>query len=207
MAKHLVMVVDTKRCINCNTCSMACKVENNLPNDIWWNRCETIGGAHPDSPAGTYPNLSMYNITVACQHCQNAPCVTACPTGATFVDEETGLVRLDAEACIGCQACMTVCPYDARKLIEGEPQWALGFAVGDVDAPVHVANTVGKCTMCWHRVQKGLAPECVEVCPGRARVFGDLNDPESQVSKLLASREYIVLQPEAGTEPSCYYLM
>ena len=80
----LVMLVDTKRCIACNSCAVACKVENNLPKDIWWNRVMTVGGPHMDAPAGTYPNLEMYNVTVACQHCENPACVKVCPVGATY---------------------------------------------------------------------------------------------------------------------------
>ena len=99
----LVMLVDTKRCIACNSCAVACKVENNLPKDIWWNRVMTVGGPHMDAPAGTYPNLEMYNVTVACQHCENPACVKVCPVGATYKDPETGVVRQDYDKCIGCR--------------------------------------------------------------------------------------------------------
>ena len=113
----LVMLVDTKRCIACNSCAVACKVENNLPKDIWWNRVMTVGGPHMDAPAGTYPNLEMYNVTVACQHCENPACVKVCPVGATYKDPETGVVRQDYDKCIGCQKCVDECPVHVIELL------------------------------------------------------------------------------------------
>ncbi len=125
----LVMLVDTKRCIACNSCAVACKVENNLPKDIWWNRVMTVGGPHMDAPAGTYPNLEMYNVTVACQHCENPACVKVCPVGATYKDPETGVVRQDYDKCIGCRMCMSACPYNGvRSFNWEEPSYHLDFA-------------------------------------------------------------------------------
>ena len=167
----LVMLVDTKRCIACNSCAVACKVENNLPKDIWWNRVMTVGGPHMDAPAGTYPNLEMYNVTVACQHCENPACVKVCPVGATYKDPETGVVRQDYDKCIGCRMCMSACPF------------------------------------CWHRLAKGLAPACVEVCSARARIFGDANDPDSEVSQKLRERSSMRLLEDRETEPSVYFLV
>lgn len=206
--QRLAMVVDTKRCIACNSCAVACKIENNLPNDIWWNRILTIGGAHLDSPEGTYPNLKMMNITASCQHCDNPACVKVCPVGATYKDPETGIVRQDYEKCIGCRMCMAACPYTGiRSFNWEEPAHHLDFAVGDADVPAHQKHVVEKCTFCNHRLAKGLAPACIEVCSARARHFGDLNDPTSEVSKLLEDREYMQLLPEKGTNPSVYYLV
>lgn len=110
----LVMLVDTKRCIACNSCAVACKVENNLPKDVWWNRVMTVGGPHLDAPSGTYPNLEMYNVTVACQHCENPACVKVCPVGATYKDPETGVVRQDYDKCIGCRMCCITCSCRRR---------------------------------------------------------------------------------------------
>lgn len=206
--KKLAMVVDTKCCVACNSCAVACKIENNLPKGIWWNRIMTVGGNNLDSPKGVYPNLSMYNITLSCQHCENPACVKVCPVGATYKDPETGVVRQDYDKCIGCRMCMAACPYTGvRSFNWEEPAYHLDFAVGDRDVSEHQKHVVEKCTMCWHRLAKGLQPACVEVCSPRARHFGDLNDPDSDVSKLLAQRSYMQLLPEQGTRPSVYYLV
>ena len=206
--KRLAMVIDTKRCMACNSCAVACKIENNLPNNIWWNRVMTAGGEDLDSPEGTYPHLKMMNITVACQHCDNPACVKVCPVGATYQDPETGVVRQDYDKCIGCRMCMAACPYTGvRSFNWEEPQYHLDFAVGDADVSPHQKHTVEKCTFCWHRLAKGVQPACVEVCTARARYFGDLNDPESEVSKLIRDREYMQLLPERDTHPSVYYLV
>lgn len=206
--KRLAMVIDTRRCMACNSCTVACKIENNLPNNTWWNRVMTVGGENLDSPEGAYPNLKMMNITVACQHCDNPACVKVCPVGATYQDPETGVVRQDYDKCIGCRMCMSACPYTGvRSFNWEEPQYHLDFAVGDADVSPHQKHTVEKCTFCWHRLAKGVQPACVEVCPARARHFGDLNDPESEVSQLIRDREYMQLLPERDTHPSVYYLV
>ena len=208
MAKRYGMVVDTKRCIGCNTCAVACKIENNLPSNIWWNRALTDGGDSPDTPSGVFPNLKMDFLTLQCQHCENPACVKVCPVGATYKDPETGVVRQDYDKCIGCRMCMAACPYTGvRSFNWEEPQHVVPHALGDVDVPVHQKHVVEKCTFCWHRLAKGLEPACLEMCPGRGRFFGDLNDPDSEVSKLIASREYKQLLPDEGTKPSVYYLV
>ncbi len=187
---------------------MACKTENNLPNEIWWNRVLTEGGANPESPSGIYPHLFMRNITVACQHCENPACVKVCPVGATYKDTDTGVVRQDYDKCIGCRMCMAACPYTGvRSFNWEEPQYYMEFAVGDADVPAHQKHVVEKCTMCWHRLAKGLIPSCVEVCPGRARFWGDFDDPDPEVSKLIRERECKQLLEDRGTKPSVYYLV
>ena len=208
MARQYGMVIDTYRCIGCFTCAVACKGENNLPNGIWWNRILTEGGEDMDTPAGVYPNLKMTHYPLACQHCGNPLCVKSCPVGATYKDEDTGVVRQDYDKCIGCRMCMAACPYTGvRSFNWEEPRYYVDFPCGDPDAPAHQKHAVEKCTLCWHRLAKGLEPSCIEACPGRARYFGDLNDPNSEVSKLIASRESKQLLPEKGTRPSVYYLV
>ena len=195
--------VDTYRCIGCHTCSVGCKEENNLPKGIWWNRVLTDGGDSVDTPRGVFPDVEMSHVTVACQHCENPACVKVCPVGATYKDANTGIVRQDYEKCIGCRMCVAACPYTGvRSFNWEEPQYYLDFAIGDSDVPTHQKHVVEKCTMCWHRVAKGLGPMCVDVCPARARFWGDLDDPESDVSKLIASRGCKQLLPEEGTNPS-----
>ncbi|MCI8468132.1 MAG: 4Fe-4S dicluster domain-containing protein, partial [Eggerthellaceae bacterium] len=112
--------IDTKRCIGCHTCSVACRIENNLPNGTWWNRALTDGGAEMDTPAGEFPDATMSYLTVACQHCENPACVKVCPVGATYKDPETGVVRQDYDKCIGCRMCMSACPYTGVRSFNWE---------------------------------------------------------------------------------------
>ena len=204
---RLGMVVDTKRCIGCHSCAMACKVENNLPDKNWWNRTLTVGGTEMDTPAGEFPNVSMSYVTLACQHCENPACVKACPVGATYKREEDGVVIQDYDKCIGCRYCMAACPFTGVRVFNWEkPKYQLDFAVGDADVPAHQKHTVEKCTLCAHRLAKGLQPACIEVCTARARHFGDFNDPESNVSQLLLKRAHFQLLPEKETNPSVYFL-
>lgn len=201
------IIIDTHRCDGCQTCAMACRLSNGLPAGIWWNTVYTDGGETIDTARGTYPNdLTLQHYPVACQHCQNPACVEVCPTGASYIDESNGTVQVNNEECIGCKACMSACPYHVRSYVDGEPVYATDFMTGYVDAPAHVAGTVEKCTMCANLVSQGERPTCVKACTGYARTFGDLDDPNSEVSKLLASREHIQLLPEQGTNPSIYYL-
>ena len=144
---------------------------------------------------------------MGCMHCDNPSCVEVCPVGATWKDEETGVVMQDPETCIGCGACTEACPYQARTLLDEEPVWRVDFPVGAVNAPEHRAGTVEKCTLCSHRLEEGREPACVEGCPARALVFGDLNDQGSKASQLLAERAYETLLPDAGTGPNTYYLL
>ena len=200
--------IDLKRCIGCHGCTIACKSENNVPNDLVWNRILTDGGNSIDTPRKTNGELRMAFYPLMCQHCDNPACVKVCPVGATYKDPETGVVRQDYDKCIGCRMCMSACPYTGvRSFNWEEPKYSVDFAVGDADVPAHQKHTVEKCTMCWHRLADGKEPACIEVCPGLARHWGDLDDPESDVSKALAGREYTQLLPEMGTKPSVYYLV
>ena len=199
--------IDTQLCVGCNNCSMVCKVENNIPDNQWWNRAFTIGGDNMYTPGGTYPDhLHMSFITVACQHCENPACTKVCPVGATYKDEETGIVRQDYDRCIGCRMCMAACPYTGVRSFNWDLKYSLDFAVGDKDATPHQKHTVEKCTMCWHRIARGERPACVDICRAGARYWGDLDDPDSEVSEVLRTRAYKQLLPEKGTNPNVYYL-
>lgn len=205
---RLGFVIDKKNCIACHSCAVACKVENNLPDGNWWNRILTNGGPNMDSPAGTYPDLTIETIPMACQHCENPACVKVCPVGATYKDEATGVVRQDYDKCIGCRMCMSACPYTGvRSFNWEEPEYAIGQPMGALDIPVHQKQVVEKCTMCWHRLAKGQIPACIEPCPARIRYFGDFDDPDSEVSKLIRDNDYVQLLPERDTHPSVYYLV
>ena len=205
---QLGMVIDSKACIGCNTCAVKCKQANNVPNGILWNRVLTEGGAGRDTMSGEYPNCSIGLYPLACQHCADPACAKVCPVGATSKDPETGIVKQDVEKCIGCRMCMAACPYTGvRSFNWEEPRYYLDIALGEHDAPPHQKHTVEKCILCEPRLARGLEPACVEVCPGRARFFGNLEDPSSDVAKLVASREHRQILPEMGTNPSVYYLV
>ena len=202
------MAIDTKACIGCNTCAMKCKQSNNVPNGILWNRILTDGGDGPDTMSGEFPDCILRFYPTACQHCINPACTKVCPVGATYKDADTGIVMQDYGKCIGCRMCMAACPYTGvRSFNWEEPQYYIDVRFGEQQVADHQKHTVEKCVLCKDRVLAGLEPACVEVCPARARVFGDLNDPESGISKLVASRSYEQLLPGQGTKPSVYYLI
>lgn len=199
------MAIDTKKCIGCKTCLMACKVSNNLPEGVWYAHLQTVGSQVELAAVGEYPDLNMACYTASCRHCENAPCAQVCPTGATSVDSN-GIVSVDPDSCIGCKACMDACPYGARTYIE-EVVHYLDIAVGRPGAPAHKPGTVEKCGFCKDLVEAGGVPACMDLCPGRARVWGDLDDPESDISVLLSSREHLALPGDEQTAPKVFYLV
>ena len=200
------MAIDLSRCIGCNTCAVACKVSNNLPKDVWWNVVHTEGRDFADTSKGTYGGeMQLSWLPVNCMHCENAVCEEVCPTGAT-AKRDDGIVTVDEETCIGCKSCMEACPYDVRRLIENEPEYYLELPIGDPAAKSYKGGTVEKCDFCAGRIDRGEKPACMELCPGRARYWGDLDDPESEVSQFLSGRNATVLLEEEGTSPSVYYV-
>lgn len=199
------MVIDLKRCSGCKTCSVVCKVANNIPNDIIWNRVLTEGGNAPDTAGGTWDNPEMQHWPVACQHCENPACTKVCPVGATWKDEQTGIVRQDYDKCIGCRMCMAACPYNARSFNWEEPVRDVDFNYGDAEVPVRPRGVAEKCTLCRERTDRGEEPMCVVCCPTHARIFGDLDDPASEVSKAVVERKAHALLEEQGTRPQVYY--
>lgn len=200
------MAVDTKRCFSCNKCAMACKIEHDLPDTMLWNRGLTDGGDFFNVPAGLEPDeLEMTFYTMSCQHCDEPACVEACPTGAS-VKREDGIVTVNYDECIGCKSCIAACPYEGvRTLLEDEER-LMDFKMGDQAVPGLVKNTVSKCTFCVERIDRGERPACADVCTMHARYFGDLDDPESEISKVLAERDYDLLLEDQGTAPNLYYL-
>lgn len=178
--KQYAMLIDTRRCIGCHACTVACKSEFDVPlgeNRSWVEYVEK----------GVFPNVSRNFLPRLCNHCTNPPCVDVCPTNATYKREQDGIVVTDKGLCIGCKYCIQACPYDARFL---NP--VTGFAE--------------KCDFCIHRVSNGLEPSCVNTCVGGARIFGDMADPESNISKQIAKNPVTVLRGEMGTLPNVYYI-
>lgn len=198
---RLGMVIDLKRCIGCYGCQVACKAENGTRPGTLWARVVK-------QETGTYPNVRRVAIPLLCMHCRNAPCVEVCPTGATR-SRPDGIVAIDAEQCVGCRYCMMACPYGARYY-EAEER---SYFSGDGPTPFervkserHPTRVVEKCDFCLHRLDRGLEPACVANCMARARTFGDLDDPASDVSRLVREAKGFQLHEELGTEPSVYYL-
>jgi Fe-S-cluster-containing dehydrogenase component len=206
---HWGMSIDLGRCIGCEYCVRACTAVNDVKADEPWNivvRERTANGR-------------SFFFSRPCLHCQHAPCVEVCPVGATFVRDD-GLVVMDYDRCIGCRYCEVACPYDARRFNwearSDENPYTPTWGVAEVER--RPRGVVEKCTFCIHRIDAGLAagmtpgvdllatPACVNICPVGARVFGDLNDPGSPVSQVLASRPTFRLRQELGTEPSVYYI-
>jgi Fe-S-cluster-containing dehydrogenase component len=179
MTKY-AMVIDTRSCIGCGDCVIACKTENKVPEGL--NRDWVV-----EVTRGRYPELTTEFRSERCNHCSHATCVYACPTGASHYWKDTNIVLVTADKCTGCKACIAACPYNARLIM-------------------HPGGYIDKCTFCVHRVEKGLDPACVSTCPTGCMHFGVLDDPNSSVSVLLKTRNHRALIPETGNEPNVYYL-
>jgi tetrathionate reductase subunit B len=179
---HWAMLVDTRRCIACQACTVGCAMENALPEGELRTVVATYAVTTPEGHSG----LSV--VPRLCNHCEEPPCIPVCPVGATFKRTD-GVVLVDGERCVGCAYCVQACPYDARFIN-------------------HETGKADKCTFCSHRIEVGLLPACVETCVGGARIFGDINDPASEISRRLKAAEgrTRVLKPEAATTPRVFYL-
>lgn len=177
--KQYVMVIDLRKCVGCQACTAACKVENSAPKQQYRTFVSEFElGEFPDVKKGFLPQL--------CNHCDEPACVKVCPTGATFKRED-GIVVVDNTICWGCGYCLNACPYDKRFMNK-------------------TTKVADKCTFCAHRIDEGLLPACVETCVGGARVFGDIKDKNSHVSKLLANFPQSVLKEHQGTKPQVFYI-
>ncbi|MGA2505489.1 MAG: sulfate reduction electron transfer complex DsrMKJOP subunit DsrO [Anaerolineales bacterium] len=196
------IVIDTKRCFGCNACTIACKQKNGTPSGVFWNRVYV-------NEVGSYPTVRREYTPALCMHCDIPACVAVCPTGASYKRED-GIVLVDQNKCVGCRYCMVACPYNARYFDNGSSE---GYFPGKGLVAYETAQqlgkikgTVSKCTMCADRIAVGEEPACVQTCPTKVRVFGDLDDPNSEISKLIVARGGYQIHPELGTNPSVYYL-
>jgi tetrathionate reductase subunit B len=182
---HYAFVIDVARCIDCRACLVACSVENNVPMDhtrIW---------VYDQGIQGKWPKLSREFVPYNCMHCDHPPCTEVCVSGATYKDANSGLVLVDQAACIGCGYCVEACPYGVRYIDQKR-------------------GVVDKCNACVQRLQVGLQPACVATCVGKSRLFGDLNDPASEVSIALRYAKSVTRldyeKGEVDTDPNIYYL-
>ena len=194
------MVIDLKRCIGCYACQLSCKAEHGTPPGVFYARLLK-------REEGSYPSVRQLFLPVLCNHCEEAPCVDACPTGASFQWED-GVVDIDHDKCVGCKTCMMACPYGNRYFNDQQQHY---YAQGPTDyerarMSGHQTDVVMKCNFCRERVRVGKQPACVANCPTIARYFGDLDDATSEVSRLIQERGGFPLHPELGTRPSVYYL-
>jgi len=195
------MVIDLKRCVGCYGCQLACKAEHGTPPGIFYGRVQR-------EEVGKWPNVKVIFLPLLCNHCEKPACMEVCPTGATFKAAD-GIVEIDADRCVGCRACMMACPYNNRYFND-----TLDHYFGDhgptpyeqVRSARHAKGVVMKCDFCKDRVRSGKLPACVANCSTEARHFGDLDDNNSNVSRLIRERGGFTLLPEEGTFPSVYYL-
>ena len=153
------MLINTKKCIGCYACRVACQRQNDLLPTQHFIRYE-------EQETGTYPNVGVETVPLQCMHCEDAPCAAVCPTHATYITD-SGVVLVDAEKCIGCKYCMAACPYDARIVRES-------------------TGVVEKCRFCWDGQNPGNPPACVGTCISGARIFGDLDDPNIEINQAIA---------------------
>jgi Fe-S-cluster-containing dehydrogenase component len=220
------MVIDRQRCVGCGSCSIACRAENNLSEGVYWSHKIT-------ETSGVFPNVRFHYLPTLCNHCTNAPCVRGCPTRAMY-KLKNGITMHDPKKCIGCRYCMINCPYgviyfnwkDGHQFWKDEGAVIQGVtsspaeevrAAGGKGTPyynlkhsttpdIRPKGVVEKCTFCEHRVRKGLLPNCVEACPADARIFGDLEDPDSSVNQLLGKFRPYRLKEAMGTDPAVFYI-
>jgi tetrathionate reductase subunit B len=173
------MVIDLRRCIGCHSCAVACKLENQVPLGVFRTWVKIV-------EKGVYPNVRRMFLPMNCNNCEKPVCVAVCPVKATY-QREDGIVLVDPHRCIGCQYCKAACPYEVRYK---DP----------------LRNIISKCFWCHHRLDAGLEPACVEVCPTGARRCGNLLDPGSEVSQMISREAFQTIHPEHGTKPQVYYI-
>lgn len=208
------MVIDPQKCLRkegCKDCINACNQVHNVPqfpdaqHEVKWIWKEPFEHAFPDQENPyTAEALKEKPVLVFCNHCDNPPCVRVCPTKATWKRED-GIVMMDWHRCIGCRYCVAACPYGSRSFNWSDPRPRIKEL--DPNFPTRTMGVVEKCTFCDERLARGQQPACVESCPEKAMVFGNLEDPASEVRALLKDRYSLRRKPELGTQPEIYYIL
>lgn len=187
VGKRYAMVVDLRKCVGCQACTVGCSIENQAPIGQFRTTVKQYE-VTLDEGSSLTQDVKSFMLPRLCNHCDNPPCVAVCPVQATY-QREDGIVMVDNSRCVACAYCVQACPYDARFINEE-------------------TLTADKCTFCAHRLEVGLLPACVETCVGGARVIGDINDPTSEVHRLLNvyKDDIKVLKPNEGTKPHVFYI-
>ena len=205
MSKRYGLLVDLRRCVGCGSCQVSCKMENSVPMGHFRAKVDF-------ADEGAYPTAKRHFFPKLCNHCSEPPCVEVCPVPGATYKREDGIVMVNRDLCIGCGRCADTCPYGARYLhphlpIRNDPK---PYAKEVKEVRGKTAKEllmVDKCDYCSHRLAEGEEPACVRNCVGRARIFGDMNDPNSHISKLKASNRTEEWNPEAGTKPNNPYIV
>lgn len=204
MAKW-VMVIDLEKCAACQACVIACKMENSTAVGKFWRKVISFN-------KGEFPNTKTKIVPRPCMMCENAPCEKVCPVSATYHAED-GTVQINYDRCVGCKYCMAACPYGARQF---NPEKQEGQQYDNPDVQARPRGVVEKCTFCAHRRAKyydrykttdGFMTACAQICAAGATIFGDADDPESQVARIIKSGKAVQLRAEMGTKPRVYYLI
>jgi tetrathionate reductase subunit B len=181
--KKYAFLIDMRGCIGCRSCMIACKAENDVPLGVFRNHVREL-------EKGQFPNVMKINFPVLCNHCDTPACKAACPTEGAIYQRDDGLVLWDESKCAGADCakqCVDACPY------------AMAYTHPE-------KNVFNKCNACVHRIDAGLQPACVSTCPAGVRIFGDLNDPDSEIFKLISTNPTHILKPEEGTGPNVFYI-
>jgi molybdopterin-containing oxidoreductase family iron-sulfur binding subunit len=194
------MIIDLQRCMGCNACTIACKVEHNTPNDMHYTKVL-------EAEVGKFPDSGRIFLPTLCNHCEEPPCVPVCPTRASYRRDD-GIVLIDHDRCIGCGACILACPYDQRSPVEDERTVMHDGKTRFVNqAHATVPRGVAtKCDFCYHRVDQGRQPACVETCPTRARIFGQWDGGKTPLRAIAAKYKAKGLLAEKGTDPNVLYI-
>lgn len=211
------MVINLTRCVGCYACVVACKQENFLPPEIFYNRVLI------SEDGGHYPVVAKRMYPTQCNHCADAPCVEVCPTGASQRRED-GVVWVEHDKCVGCRSCKIACPYQARAYLDKEREYFQGQGLTEIEQlgrklKPHQTGVAYKCNFCMERIDAGMkkdlqpgidrdaTPACAIACPTKTRVFGDLDDAESEISQIIREKRGTPFHEEHGTDPSIYYVI